>query len=121
MKNVIVAWCNKDEQVFEVQIPLLFFGRCNKSLGFKGMVDVVFIAGFNRLGGDCKDKLKALGCVLHDARGLFTEFEKSYKALDLFGDYEKKAFLAGSFLRSYSLVSQLFITMSYSIFLAKNW
>jgi len=93
MKNVIVAWCNKDEQAFEAHIPLLFVGRRNRELGFKGNFHIVFIAGFDRLSENYKKSLKNLGYILHDAHVIFNKFESSYKVLDRFGDYEKKCFL----------------------------
>jgi hypothetical protein len=93
MKNVIVAWCNTNEQVFETQVPLLLVGKRNQELGFKGVLHVVFVDGFDLLSKNYKDLLCDVGFVLHDAQALYGEFESAYKALDRFGDYEKKCFL----------------------------
>lgn len=93
MKNIIVAWCNKDEKAFEAQIPLSFVGSRNKQLGFTSPLHVVFIAGFNRLSDNYKKSLQELGYILHDAQMLFNEIEADHKPLARFGDYEKKCFL----------------------------
>ena len=93
MKNAIVVWLNKDENVFEANVPLKFAGQRNKISGFSNNVNLLFLNGFDLLSDAYKDSLSGLGYLLHDVSNLYIEFDKKYSELSSFPDYEKKCFL----------------------------
>ena len=53
MKNIIVAWCNSNENEFENFVPLNFVGKRNKKLGFSNEIvhfkNIFFFLNFGLL------------------------------------------------------------------------
>lgn len=91
--KVIVAWCTSNAKNFEEQVPLHFVGKRNQQLGLGNGINVLFLQGYNALDKAYKSSLIELGYTLHDTAPLYDYFEKKYRVLDRFGDYEKKCFL----------------------------
>jgi hypothetical protein len=101
VKSVIVAWCNQNEKVFENQAPLLFVGRRNQSLGFKGKIHIIFLTGFNRLSPEYIASLKDVGYELHNVEKLFFDLDIKFAPLNRFGEFEKRCFLRWLVLMNY--------------------
>jgi len=101
MRYVICCWCGKNSDEFEKHVPLLLSGKRNLKLGFRNDIDILFLAGYDLLGEDYKQKLKSTGYELHDVSGICGGLERKYQVLDKFGEYEKKCFLRWAVISSY--------------------
>lgn len=101
MQSVIVAWCKTNENDFESFVPLQFVGMRNKKLNYSNNINILFISGFEKFSQEYKNSLKNLGFILHDVSKIFNEFDEKYRALNRFGDYEKKCFLRWLVIEKY--------------------
>lgn len=101
MRQIIAAWSRWGDSAFERQVPLRFLGERNRRLGSKREFDVVFLEGLNLLSSGYREKLSALGYLLHDAESSYQRLKGKYAILARFGDYERKCFLRWLAIRDF--------------------
>lgn len=100
MRNVIVCWVYNVSS-FEDWVPLCFMGERNLKMGFKNDFDILFLEGYELLPENYKSYLKGLGFSLHDVNHQYSDFNRNYKTLNRFTDYEKKCFLRWLVIQQY--------------------
>lgn len=93
MRQVIFAWANASEEVFERIVPLRFVGQRNLDLGFSSQFTVIFLEGLHLLRPQYRAELERLGYSLVDADKIFSNRLKEFHVLQRFGSYETRCFL----------------------------
>jgi len=101
MHQVIVAWTDKNSFGFEANLPLLWSGKRNLKLGSKNKIDILFLSGYQNLGGKYLSSLKNVGYSVYDASRIYDHYSSKYKQLNRFRDYEKKCFLRWLVLKNF--------------------
>jgi hypothetical protein len=93
MRHVICCWCDRDADSFENNVPVLFAGNRNRSLGFTDGIDLIFLSGYEFLADEYKNQLRDVGYTVHDLTSIYHELELEYFPLRRFGNYETRCFL----------------------------
>jgi len=110
----VFAWVGEEQDSvsFEENVPLQTLGRQLRQLGSKGVFNILFLDGYDRLSGRYISKLEDLGFNLTDLGSEYRELSRSFRSLEQFGRFEMSCFLRwpllASYLSSENITGQIF-------------
>lgn len=93
MINVTIGWINHDDTSSENNVPTLWIGRRNQTLGSKNNIQIIIIEGFDKLTDNYITSLEDTGYSIINGEPIYQKIGKKYSQLNRFGQYDKKCFL----------------------------